>query len=82
MPIFSRSSGSWHCAGSGAVVLALALSAFWPVLILDSWTAWLLAAVAAFPFDDHTAPNLSILSQFCANLVRAPPSIKKPCRTH
>ena len=28
MPISSR-SGGWHCAGSGAVVLALAWLAFW-----------------------------------------------------
>ena len=32
MPIFSR-SGGWHCAGSGAMVLALAWSAFWPIRI-------------------------------------------------
>ena len=37
--IFSQ-VGGWHCVGSGSVVLALASAAFWPILILDSWTAW------------------------------------------
>ena len=39
MPIF-LAVGAWHCAGNGAVVLALASSTLWPMLILKSWTAW------------------------------------------
>ena len=57
------------------VVLALALSALWPILILDSWTAWKLGRVVrAFPVAacslTHDSPTKRLYLAPTSSLMR------------
>ena len=64
MPIFIA-TGSWHCAGSETMVLALALSAFCSILILHSWTAWCPQAFAPAGWETKESKSTGKSTRAC-----------------